>query len=235
MELYKYVIVGILVLGSSVFAQNVHDAKKVDLKSFVLEGDFEIVEWATSPMLYNPTNMDIDYKGRVWVAEGRNYRRRKGDPKGDRIVVLEDTNGDGKADKSHTFVQDPELISPLGVAVVGNKVIVSQPPHLIIYTDVNNDAKFDPKVDKRENFLTGFEGKNHDHSLHSLTVGPNGQYYFNVGNAGVFKKLEDKEGNFLSSGSFYKGRDWAGQKSSDGFVYVGGMAMRINPDGTGLD
>ena len=49
--------------------------------------------------------MDIDHLGRVWVVEGVNYRGREGTrPAGDRIVVIQDTDGDGKADRFHTFV-----------------------------------------------------------------------------------------------------------------------------------
>jgi putative membrane-bound dehydrogenase-like protein len=219
--------------------------------SFVVPEGFEVSVWATSPMFYNPTNMDIDHQGRVWVAEGRNYRLFKnsetfpGDPKGDRIMVLSDTDGDGKADKSHVFVQEPALIAPLGVAVIDNKVVVSQPPELIVYTDVNRDAVFDPKVDHREVLLTGFGGQNHDHSLHSVTAGPSGQWYFNTGNAGTHV-VKGQDGWTLRAGSGYNagsasvtdpGPNQGGQpglKSDDGHVYVGAVALRMNPDGTGL-
>ena len=67
-------------------------------------------------MLYNPTNMDVDYKGRVWLTEAVNYRNFNNDstrflhhPKGDRVVILEDTDQDGKADKSTVFVEDKDL------------------------------------------------------------------------------------------------------------------------------
>ena len=85
---------------------------------------------------------------------------------------------------THTFVQEPALIAPLGVAVIDNKVVVSQPPDLIVYTDVDRNLRFDPAVDKREVLLTGFQGINHDHSLHSVTVGPDGKWIFNSGNTG---------------------------------------------------
>src|SRR5688572_11550282 len=63
--------------------------------------NLEVTVWATSPMLRNPTNVDFDKDGRLWVAEGVNYRKHyERQPAGDRIVVLEDTNGDGKADRS---------------------------------------------------------------------------------------------------------------------------------------
>ena len=67
----------------------------------------------------------MDHKGRMWIAEGRNYRRFRYEKnkmdlekieQGDRIVVVEDKDGDGVAESSHTFYQDPELIAPLGVA-----------------------------------------------------------------------------------------------------------------------
>src|SRR4029077_7116852 len=89
----------------------------------------------------------------------------------------------GKSDRSQVFWQDPELLSPLGIAVFDNVVIVSQPPNLLKLTDVNRDSKFDPASgDTREVLLTGFNGRNHDHSLHSLTAGPDGERVFHKGN-----------------------------------------------------
>ena len=217
---------------------------------FVVPEGFEVTLWASSPLFYNPTNMDVDAEGRVWVAEGRNYRMFRntkftGIPEGDRIMVISDSDGDGKADKSHVFVQDPELIAPLGVAVIDNKVVVSQPPNLLVYTDVNRDAVFDPKVDQKEALLTGFGGQDHDHSLHAVTTGPSGQWYFNAGNAGSHI-VTDKDGWTLRVGSVYKGGSPSvtdagpnqggkpGLKSDDGHVYVGAVVLRMNPDGTGL-
>ena len=209
--------------------------------------DLEISVWAASPMLKNPTNMDTDQHGRIWVAEGVNYRSQsKHQPAGDRIVVLEDTDGDGKADKSWTFVQEPFLLAPMGICVIDNKVIVSMTPDLIVYTDVNRNAKFDPGVDKREVILSGFNGRIHDHSLHSVTVGPDGQWYWNAGNSGA--QFTDKSGKTFRIGSAYdpyygrtnpgdlgwNPREIAGSKSDDGFVWIGGFAARMNPDGSGV-
>jgi len=97
----------------------------------------------------------------------------------------QDTTGGGRADSVHTFVREPALIAPLGVAVFDNKIVVSQPPDLIVYTDVDRNQRFDPAVDTREVLLTGFQGINHDHSLHSVTVGPDGKWMFNSGNTGA--------------------------------------------------
>ncbi|RCL36153.1 MAG: dehydrogenase [Verrucomicrobia bacterium] len=201
--------------------------------------DLEVTVWATSPMLYNPTNMDTDAEGRIWVAEGVNYRKnRSRRPEGDRIVVLEDKDKDGKADSSHVFVQDPELVAPLGISVFGNQVVVAQPPHLIVYTDVDGDLRFDPEVDKRKNVLSGFNGRNHDHSLHAVVGGPDGKWYFNQGNCGAHLKTRDGDEYFV--GGPYKGGEdpvadsqaIGGRKSSDGNVWVGGFAARMNPDGS---
>jgi putative membrane-bound dehydrogenase-like protein len=158
----------------------------VPLNIFTVPAGLEVTLWARSPMLKNPTNIDTDAAGRIWVTEGVNYRRHKErDPKGDRVVVLEDTDGDGRADKSTPFVQEPTLVAPLGIAVIGNKVIVSNAPDLIVYTDVDGDRVYNPAVDKREVLLSGFDGRNHDHALHSVTFGPDGRWYFSQGNAGA--------------------------------------------------
>src|ERR1051326_304333 len=80
---------------------------RIPLELFQVPEGFEVTLWASTPMLHNPTNMDIDKDGRIWIAEGVRYRYHSDrDPAGDRIVVLEDTDGDGKADSAHTFVQD---------------------------------------------------------------------------------------------------------------------------------
>ena len=203
---------------------------------------FTATVWAESPDFYNPTNMDVDAKGRIWVTEAVNYRNFNNDStkfyhhqKGERVMILEDTDGDGKCDKSKVFAEDEDLIAPLGIAVVANKVIVSCAPSLIIYTDKDGDDKADTK----EVFLTGFGGKDHDHSLHSLIGGPDGKWYFNIGNAGPHQ-VTDKAGWKLRSGSIYTGgspynqENKGGKISDDGKIWVGGLALRINPDGTGL-
>jgi len=219
------------------------EPKSVDLGSFHVPEGLEISVWASTPDLFNPTNLDIDSAGRIWVAEGVNYRRHNGRrPGGDRIVVLQDKDGDGKADSSHTFVQEKGLIAPLGVAVFDNVVYVSQPPDLIVYTDVDRNLVFDPKVDKREVLLTGFNAVNHDHSLHSVTAGPDGKLYFNNGNCGaVFK---DNSGKQFYMGGTYRGGGGqfpadhigtSGTPSDDGHIWTAGFTVRMNEDGTNAE
>ena len=219
--------------------------KHVPLGDFTLPDDLEITVWATTPLLSNPTNMDTDSAGRIYVAEGVNYRSHElRRPAGDRIVVLADTDGDGRADQSHTFVQEKGLIAPLGVSVFDNQIVVAQPPSIIVYTDVNRDGKFDPAVDRRETLLTGFNAQNHDHSLHATMAGPDGRWYFNEGNCGAL--VTDKDGRtFRLGGTYYNNgagnpiwfsnpREYAGQPSDDGKVWLAGAIGRMNPDGSGV-
>jgi putative membrane-bound dehydrogenase-like protein len=219
---------------------------RIPLDLFQVPDGFEVTVWAASPLLHNPTNIDIDRDGRIWVAEGVRYRYHHArQPEGDRIVVLEDTDHDGRADSAHTFVQEPALIAPLGVSVIDNKVVVAQPPDLIVYTDVDRNLRFDPAVDKREVLLNGFQGINHDHSLHSVTVGPDGKWVFNSGNTGAM--FTDRSGKtFRIFGSYrpdpvgpfkfpHDPAAYAGKPSDDGHVYVGGFTVRMNADGTGAE
>jgi putative membrane-bound dehydrogenase-like protein len=205
----------------------------LDTSMFKVPEGLEITVWATSPMLHNPTNMDVDAAGRIWVAEGINYRRHSGRSReGDAIRVLQDTDGDGKADSSHVFVREKELESPMGVAVFDNVVLVSNTPNIIKYTDVNRDLKFDPAVDQREVLLTGFEQAQHDHSLHSVYAGPDGRWYFSNGNCGAL--FSDKSGNTFRIGGAYLNNTYAGEKSDDGHVYVGGFTASMEPSGHGV-
>ena len=200
---------------------------------FTVPEGFEVTVWATTPQLYNPTNIDFDEKGRLFVAEGVNYRGKAGRRKeGDRIVILEDTTGAGKADKVTVFVQETNLASPLGVAAIDDKIVVSQPPDLLVYTDTNRDGVFDSAVDKREVLLTGFNGRQHGHSLHSVTVGPDGKWNFNQGNTGA--QFKDKAGRNFYMGSPYMLQNIAGKQSDDGNVWIGGFSVRMNPDGSDL-
>ncbi len=205
----------------------------VPTELFSLPDGLEVTLWATSPLLHNPTNIDFDAQGRLYVAEGVNYRGKGGRrPEGDRIVILEDTTGAGQADKSTVFVQEKALVSPLGVAVFDDKIVVSQPPDMLVFTDVNRDGKYDPEVDKREVLLTGFGGRQHDHSLHSVTAGPDGQWYWNQGNTGA--QFTDKSGRTFFMGSPYAKGEIAGRASDDGHVWIGGFAARMQPDGSNV-
>src|SRR5438067_282703 len=184
---------------------------------------------AHEPMLVNPTSIDVDHKGRVWVAEAVNYRRVAFNrpilrPEGDRIVVLIDKDGDGKADEAVTFYQGKEIIAPLGVCVApypdgkGQRVFVCQSPDILVFEDRDGDLKADGPPRK---FLTGFRGFDHDHGVHGINIGPDGKLYFTVGDAGV-DGLQSSDG---------KGRKW----KSNSTDCRAGTVWRCDQDGKNLE
>ncbi|MEY2835810.1 MAG: hypothetical protein RLZZ557_1472, partial [Bacteroidota bacterium] len=235
----------IIAISACILMSFLHFKPKMPLQDdlgLFLPDDLEVSLWAESPLFFNPTNMDVDAKGRIWVTEAVNYRNFNNDStkvlhhkKGDRIIILEDTDKDGKADKSTVFTEDRDLVSPLGIAVIGNKVVVSCSPNLIVYTDIDGDDK----PDKKDILLTGFGGFDHDHALHAVVGSPDGKWRFNTGNAGPHM-VTDKSGWTLRSGSSYNGgtpynnQNKAALVSDDGRIWVGGVQLEINPDGTGL-
>jgi len=147
--------------------------------------------FASEPMVVNPTNIDVDSRGRVWVAEGLNYRmtHSKRFPKveeADRIKILEDTDGDGKADKVTVFADHIYPI-PMGLAVEerydkdgkykGARVYVGNSPDILVFEDTDGDDK----ADSRSVLLTGFGGIDSDHGVHGMTLGLDGKLYFTHG------------------------------------------------------
>ncbi len=183
--------------------------------------------FASEPMIANPTNMAIDAKGRIWVCEGRNYRLFANpdnpyDKKGDRIVILEDTDHDGVADTSKVFYQGEDINAALGIVVLGNKVIVSVSPDVFVFTDNNGDDI----PDSKEIMYSGIEGVDHDHGAHAFVFGPDGRLYFNYGNAG--EHLLDKNGDTIV--------DVHGEKTTNvGHPFREGMAFRAEMDGSHVE
>ncbi|TDQ16388.1 putative membrane-bound dehydrogenase-like protein [Algoriphagus boseongensis] len=190
----------------------------------VLDDRLELELFASEPMLTNPTNMDIDDRGRVWVTEAYNYRiqlnpKNPTKAEGDRILILEDTDGDSKADKSTVFYQGTDINAALGIAVFGNKVFVSVSPNVFVFTDENGDDI----PDKKEVLFTGVGGVQHDHGMHAFTFGPDGKLYFNYGNEG--KGLHYADGSPIL--------DPLGRPvTSETAPYQEGMVFRCDPDGS---
>ena len=194
------------------------------LKGLTISEGLEVHAFATEPMLKNPTNIDVDEHGRVWVCEAYNYRPDvNGNPTnalGDRIMILQDNDGDGKADTAKIFYQGPELNSPLGICVLGHKVIVSQSPNVWVFYDDNGDDK----ADRKELMFTGIGGIQHDHGVHAFTFGPDGKLYFNMGNEG--HTLKDKNGKDVLD----QDGDVIGPKK-----YKQGMVFRCDMDGSHVE
>lgn len=135
--------------------------------------------FASEPMITNPAAIDVDTHGRVWVAEIQFYRRQAKDPPADKIKVLEDTTGDGRADKVTVFADG--VFCPMSICVAGDKVYVATSPDLWVYEDKNGDLVADGPPQK---VLTGFGGVNHDHGAHSLVLGPDHKWWMAHGDGG---------------------------------------------------
>ena len=194
------------------------------LQGLAVAKDLQVKIMATEPLLKNPTNIDVDDRGRVWVNEAYNYRPDiNGNPVnslGDRIMILEDTNGDGVTDTAKVFYQGPELDAPLGICVLGNKVIVSQSPYIWMFHDDNGDDK----ADRKEILFQGISGEQHDHGAHAFTFGPDGKLYFNMGNEG--KQLKDKNNKPVTD----QDGDIIDQKK-----YKQGLVFRCDLDGSNVE
>jgi putative membrane-bound dehydrogenase-like protein len=199
------------------------------LPTFHVVDGLQLELFAAEPMLVNPTCIDIDHKGRVWVCEAVNYRRINFGrpilrPEGDRIVILEDTDGDGKADKSTVFYQGKDLYGPMGIAVAkdptgpGYKVFVCQSPDILVFTDSKGEGKADGPPKK---LLSGFGGFDHDHGVHGILIGPDMKLYFSVGDQGV-KDLQSSDG---------KGR----KRTSNDTDCQAGTIWRCDMDGKNLE
>ena len=189
--------------------------------------DVQATLFAAEPLLSSPADIDVDARGRVWVCEVVNYRGKKNTrPEGDRILVLEDTDGDGAADRQTVFHQGRDVDSALGICVIGEgpgrKVIVSCAPDVFIFHDDDGDLK----ADRRESLFTKIGLPQHDHSVHAFVVGPDGRWYFNFGNTG--KAVHDKDGRPVA--------DRFGNVVDDsGKPYRQGMVFRCRPDGSDFE
>ncbi|HEV3136346.1 MAG TPA: PVC-type heme-binding CxxCH protein [Pirellulales bacterium] len=150
-----------------------------ELKSLKASPGFEVSLFASEPLITNPAAIDVDTQGRVWVAEIQWYRGGAKNPPADKIKVLEDTDGDGKADKVTVFAEG--VFAPMSICVAGERVFVATSPDLWMYEDKNGDLKADGPPKK---LLTGFGGHNHDHGAHSLVLGPDHKWWMSHGDAG---------------------------------------------------
>ena len=222
------------VSSSSVFSadsanqQDIHDPK-LAVANLDIAPDLDCTLFASEPMLTNPSSTDVDHRGRVWVCELVNYRRQKDNrPEGDRILILEDTDGDGRADNKKVFYQGTDIDSPHGICVLatpagpGTIAIVSAGTRIVKLIDEDGDDR----ADSQENLFTGIEGVQHDHGVHAMMFGPDGRLYFNLGNAAM--RILDAQGNQV--------RDRAGNLVVDERKpYQEGMTFRCNLDGSDLE
>ncbi len=216
--------VGVNRAGQKVVLPNpkdIHDPVNA-VANLEVHPELQATLFASEPKITNPTNLDIDHRGRVWICDVKNYRGNNGKrPEGDRILILEDTDGDGVADTVKTFYQGRDVDSAMGICVLGNKVIVSCSPNVLVFTFDEND-----QVLKKEVLFTKTGVSQHDHTAHSFLFGPDGRLYWNFGNEG--HAVHDKNGKPVV--------DLAGNVVNDrGKPYRQGMVFRCDVDGSNFE
>jgi len=124
------------------------------------------------PELRNPVAINFDAAGRLWVATMPSYPHAlPGVQHNDQILILEDTDDDGKADKRIIFAEN--LYLPLGFAFGKNGIYLSQEPNLILLEDTDGDSK----ADQETILLHGFGSEDCHHAIHNFVWGPGGGLY----------------------------------------------------------
>jgi len=143
-------------------------------RSFTVAEGFEVNLFASEPMIASPIQMNFDAQGRLWVASSSVYPQiEPGQVADDKILMLEDTDGDGRADKSTVFADG--LLIPTGVLPGDGGVYVANSTELLHMKDTDGDGK----ADQKRVVLSGFGTEDTHHILHTLRWGYDGMMYFN--------------------------------------------------------
>jgi len=150
----------------SIAKMTVHSGMKVEL----------VADEVMFPELINPVQMAFDTKGRLWVAAWPTYPHwRPDEAMNDKLLILEDTNGDGRTDQVKTFAGD--LHNPTGFEFWGKGVIVAQGPDVLYLEDTNGDDRYDIKT----RIIGGLDTADTHHTANSFTLDPSGTLYFQEG------------------------------------------------------
>ena len=152
--------------ADAIAKMTVHSGMKIEL----------VADESMFPELINPVQMAFDTKGRLWVAAWPTYPHwRPDEPMNDKLLILEDTNGDGRTDKVKTFAGD--LHNPTGFEFWGKGVIVAQGPDILYLEDTDGDDDYDIKT----RIIGGLDTADTHHTANSFTFDPSGSVYFQEG------------------------------------------------------
>ena len=168
-----------LLVPSALLAQrNLKDIPDPDPElqkaAFTVHEDFEVNLFAADPQIAKPIQMNWDRYGRLWVASSSTYPQvEPGKPSNDKILILEDTDQDGKSDKTTVFKDG--LLIPTGVLPADGGAYVANSTEILFLEDTDNDGK----SDKETVMLSGFGTEDTHHIVHTFRAGHDGCIYFN--------------------------------------------------------
>jgi putative heme-binding domain-containing protein len=177
-------LLAILVAATSVFPatafaqRNLTDIPdpdpEIERKSFIVADGWEVNLYAADPQIAKPIQMNFDPQGRLWIASSEIYPHIKpGEKANDRILVVEDKDGDGTADSTRVFADG--LLIPTGVLPGDGGVYAANSTELLHFSDTDGDGK----SDRERVVLSGFGTEDTHHILHTLRWGPDGMLYMN--------------------------------------------------------
>lgn len=152
------------------------------------------------PDLANPAQLSFDNKGRLWVATLPSYPHYKpGDARpNDKLLILEDTNNDGKADKQTVFAENLHL--PIGFEFAPEGVYISQGTNLKLFSDTDGDDR----ADTIEIVLSGFDDHDTHHAISAFSADPSGAFYMAEG-VFLHTNVETSYGTVrATNGGFYR-------------------------------
>lgn len=147
---------------------------EIEKSSFIVAEGMEVNLFAGDPMIAKPIHMNFDERGRLWIASSEVYPHIKpGQEPTDKILVVEDTDGDGVSDKRTVFADG--LLIPTGILPGDGGCYVANSTELIHLADTDGDGV----ADQKRVVLSGFGTEDTHHLLHSLRWGHDGQIYMN--------------------------------------------------------
>ena len=200
-----------------------------ELKEFTVADGLEINLFAENPMIANPINLNWDIRGRAWVSTSTTYPHIKpGHIPNDRIVILEDTNQDGRADK-HTVFAEGLLVPHSVMPVPGGAYVCSTTEFLFLA-----DADGDDVSESRRVVYSGFGNADVHHMIHGLRWAPWGDLHFTQ-SIYINSFVETPWGNRRINGSgIWRFRPETGQLDPLAVGMVNPWGYALNPWGQGF-
>ncbi|GAA4313551.1 hypothetical protein GCM10023143_23890 [Compostibacter hankyongensis] len=192
------------------------------MKHFKLEQGFDIRQVASEPLVHTPTAMIFDDRGRMWVVEMEGYMHDTSgtgeDKPVSKIVIVEDTNHDGKADKRKVFMDS--LVLPRAICLIDGGVLVAEPPKLWFVEDNNDVAGKKTLVDP-----TYAEGGNVEHQPNGLLRGLDNWIY----NAKSDKRYRKINGRWVVEHTHFRGQ-WGVSQDNYGRLFYNNNSENLLGD-----